>query len=79
MTEFLRTLPVICAHTLKTVRQPRPRPKSLKNVIRQGSALGDGMSRADPDYYDRFLSQSYQKAFPTTYILKFLQYRRLLI
>jgi len=72
MTKFLGKLPAICAHTLKTVRQSCPGSRILKNISRQGPALGDGMFRAGPDYEDRFLSQSYQNAFPTTYILKFL-------
>ena len=50
MTKFLGTLPAIYAHTLKTVRQPCPGTKILKNISRLGPALGEGMSRAVPDY-----------------------------
>lgn len=72
MTKFLGTLPAICVHTLKTVTQSCPGPKILKNINRQEPATGDGVFRTGPRYDDRFLSQSYQNVFPTTYILKFL-------
>jgi hypothetical protein len=54
MTEFLRLLPTVFAHTLKAVHQPCPKTEILKNISRQGLAPGDGISPAGPDYYDRF-------------------------